>query len=307
MSSIDLPHNPKNVQIVATELFDALHGKAGDLDTKDAGDPLGWQGFAKLCQTAGCDVIRARMLWNDADKDGSGYLDRHEFFLFCARQDIYPTVAKMAIEVRKRNLQRKQRVMAADELFDYLDKDGDKMLSWEEFKVLCRGAGCNAKQAMACWNAADSDESGELDRAEFRKFVSSESIWPEMRRLYMRLRDMKQHETKEVANLVFEELKSAAATSNIDFNDDELTFKQFWLLCKKAGASSEEQAKEIFKQTDQDDSGSISRKEFYIFCARSDVRPVMKKIALMITKRKKKVKEAFLELKKEEGGKTEAS
>uniref|UniRef100_A0A7S3YTC0 EF-hand domain-containing protein n=1 Tax=Lotharella globosa TaxID=91324 RepID=A0A7S3YTC0_9EUKA len=271
ISTLDLPHNPKNVQTVATALFDELHGKGRPIELKGAGDQLSWQGFSKLCETAGCDVVRARMLWNEADRDRSGYLDRHEFFLFCARQDIYPTVARMYVVVRKKNIAQKQRLMAADELFDFLDKNKDNMLSWEEFKVLCRGAGCNAKQAMVFWNATDSDESGELDRYEFRKFVSSDSIWPEMRRLYKQLQDIKIHETKEIAKLVFEELKAAAQTTNMDFKEDELSFKQFKMLCKKAGATSEEEAKRIFIQTDQDDSGFISIKEFYYFCARRSV------------------------------------
>ncbi|GAB5365601.1 hypothetical protein AAMO2058_001072200 [Amorphochlora amoebiformis] len=271
-------YSKRSVEEVATVLFDHLDGVSdAGLDAKDS--ELGWKEFAVLCKAAGCDVVKTRILWNQTDRDLSGSLDRSEFFQFCARQDIFHTVAKMAVEVVNKSLEEKKRRMAADEIFDYLDKNKDNMLSWDEFQPLCKGAGCSAQQALEGWNAADADESGELDRSEFRRFATADSCWGVMKRLHGELQYIKLRQVSEVSDTIFNHLRGKFSVDRSGlFNEDELTFDQFAKLCKTAGATTEEKAKDIFSLTDQDGSGTISKREFAIFCARRDVWPVMEKI-----------------------------
>eukprot|EP00472_Partenskyella_glossopodia_P010371 CAMPEP_0197518474 /NCGR_PEP_ID=MMETSP1318-20131121/3681_1 /TAXON_ID=552666 /ORGANISM="Partenskyella glossopodia, Strain RCC365" /LENGTH=323 /DNA_ID=CAMNT_0043068843 /DNA_START=100 /DNA_END=1071 /DNA_ORIENTATION=- len=278
-------YNEKNVSNVATTLFNYLDGKsANGLDIKDS--ELTWGEFALLCKAAGCDVVKTQLLWKQTDLDLSGSLDREEFFRFCARPDVYPTAARMAARVCEENIEQQKRIMASDELFDYLDKNADNMLSWEEFIPLCRGAGCSGEQAREGWSIADTNESGFLDRDEFRNFVTSNTCWPVMCKLYWELQHIKIPKVVPVSDAIFEELKATTTGNEEYFNSSELTFTQFARLCATAGATSAEKAKELFIATDQDGSGSISRKEFAYFCARRDVWPVMQKIYEHLKKKK---------------------
>eukprot|EP00468_Gymnochlora_sp_CCMP2014_P007360 CAMPEP_0167757170 /NCGR_PEP_ID=MMETSP0110_2-20121227/9780_1 /TAXON_ID=629695 /ORGANISM="Gymnochlora sp., Strain CCMP2014" /LENGTH=293 /DNA_ID=CAMNT_0007643337 /DNA_START=125 /DNA_END=1006 /DNA_ORIENTATION=- len=289
-------YNKKNAEQVTTVLFDYLSGETG-MKTESKTTELSWDDFAKLCKAAGCDVVKTQRLWKQTDKDNSGFLDRIEFFQFCARTDIYPTVAKMAVEVHTREVEMRKRRMAADELFDFLDKSKDNLLSWEEFQPLCKGAGCSASQAREGWNVADTDESGMLDRQEFRSFVVSNTVWPVMKKLHIELQNIKRRKITDVSNAIFSELKRVKNNKN-EFFEDELSFEQFATLCKAAGATSEEKSKELFNMTDEDRSGSISRKEFVYFCGRSDVWPVMEKIHAHILRKKRQKEESAMKEEK---------
>mmetsp|Transcript_23031 Transcript_23031/g.36997 ORF Transcript_23031/g.36997 Transcript_23031/m.36997 type:complete len:215 (-) Transcript_23031:265-909(-) len=193
-----------------------------------------------------------------------------------------------AVVCKERMIALKKRKMAADELFDFLDKNNDNMLSWEEFKVLCKGAGCSPQQAISGWSVADEDDSGSLDRDEFRKFATSNTCWPVMAKLHSQVQHMKLVNVKPMSNTIFEELQKQYPDME---SLDELTFDQFAALCKVAGATSTVKANELFKSSDEDQSGTISRKEFAYFCARRDVYPVIKKIHAHIKAKKKKSEE----------------
>ena len=279
-NSVYIPdYNKKNVMVVADTLFRHLDGKgAGFTDEED--DKLTWGEFALLCRYIGAkDDVAIRRLWIQTDKDGNGWLDRREFLIFCARKEVYPLIGKAYVAVRNRQVEAKMRRVAADELFRFLDKDNSGTLSWEEFLPLCKGAGSSAKQAQEGWAIADSDENGELSLEEFRTFVASELCWPAMRQMHLKLMSIKGRNQVKVSQDIFNELKASKSSDKAEqFDENELTFEQFAKLCKRAGALTEERARKIFEMTDQDHSGSISRKEFAIFCRRNDVWPTIQKI-----------------------------
>jgi Ca2+-binding EF-hand superfamily protein len=96
--------------------------------------------------------------WKRADTDGSGTLSREEF-------DNMPRIQKLPVEKR-------------DRIFARLDKDGDKVLSAEELRVMNRPRP-DGREAMMRFRELDTDHSGGVSLEEMKAGELFKKLPPE--------------------------------------------------------------------------------------------------------------------------------
>eukprot|EP01064_Diplonema_japonicum_P035794 TRINITY_DN7856_c0_g1_i2.p1 TRINITY_DN7856_c0_g1~~TRINITY_DN7856_c0_g1_i2.p1 ORF type:complete len:513 (+),score=177.55 TRINITY_DN7856_c0_g1_i2:713-2251(+) len=126
--------------------------------------------------------IKLSTMFKVCDKDGSGTIENEEFLALLKQLE-------SALKISARQMMKHFRLHCMGKLFDLLDTDGDKALSINEISGLVRTLQLDCSQIYALrklnikmnyshedirtmFKEVDVDESGELDREEFVRFIS---------------------------------------------------------------------------------------------------------------------------------------
>eukprot|EP00466_Bigelowiella_natans_P014144 jgi/Bigna1/90880/estExt_fgenesh1_pg.C_820007 len=147
-----------------------------------------------------------------------------------------------------------------------------KFLGWSEFKTLCIWAGVKKEEvALKLWEDADKDNSNTLSQKEFYEFCRRPKVWVDIKAIAARLRSADFNLQAKVAEHLFHFLDSD--------NNHKINLKEFQILCKAAGETSERNVMKIWSNAHPDPTdGTLNKEAFSKFTTNPKVWPTILKI-----------------------------
>ena len=221
-----------------------------------------------------------KALWQKYDKDSSGTMTLAEFQPMCAddTKGVWKAMCELYYLIRT-TAQRRQTQLTDEKkrvamrLFNYLDKDNDANLTFDEFRALALAAGANERTSRKLW-LQSVDQSVTLSAQTFCRFVCRPDVWGVVSKIDGSLRKIEnqldRQKLSKVANHIFDVLDQKGP----GVQDNVLQFEEFKVLCNKCGMK-DEVARQGFMRFDADANGSLSRREFQVFCGCKNVWPLV--------------------------------